>query len=193
MVLHGSHPTLATTIITTTPTPTPTPRFFEWLSIAHPHNNVHNMRLCRLVADAKVLPAAALVQLEAVDRVRAGRLPLCSHAHARGVGREEARAGWRQLLPQALLEWLLVCVARATSRGAMHGARLWRAGSPAQGRGQGRALAGSVTALALAAQWHASAPGRLQLLLQAPEQPKGTSPAAVCCPPAGAGGAGVCA
>jgi hypothetical protein len=45
-------------------------RFFEWLSIAHPHNNVHNMRLCRLVADARVLPPAALAQLQAVDRVR---------------------------------------------------------------------------------------------------------------------------
>lgn len=47
-----------------------TRRFFEWLSIAHPHNNVHNLRLCRLVAEAKVLPAQALASLEAIDRVR---------------------------------------------------------------------------------------------------------------------------
>lgn len=50
--------------------PYPCCRFFEWLSIAHPHNNVHNMRLCRLVADARVLPPEALAQLQAVDRVR---------------------------------------------------------------------------------------------------------------------------
>jgi hypothetical protein len=48
----------------------PTPaRFFEWLSISHPHNNVHNMRLCRLVADAKVLQPAALAEADAMSRV----------------------------------------------------------------------------------------------------------------------------
>ena len=58
-------------------------RFFEWLSIAHPHNNVHNIRLCRLVADARVLPPAALAQLQAVDRVRC--LPGCpGHGVRRG-------------------------------------------------------------------------------------------------------------
>ncbi|KAL4419367.1 hypothetical protein ABPG75_005869, partial [Micractinium tetrahymenae] len=56
-------------------------RFFEWLSIAHPHNNVHNMRLCRLVADARVLQPAALVQLQAVDRV----LAVLAYAHANDV------------------------------------------------------------------------------------------------------------
>ena len=68
-------------------------RFFEWLSIAHPHNNVHNMRLCRLVADARVLPPAALAQLQAVDRVRwlrtlswcwGGAGPACMHVWAAG-------------------------------------------------------------------------------------------------------------
>ncbi|EFN50874.1 hypothetical protein CHLNCDRAFT_141669 [Chlorella variabilis] len=56
-------------------------RFFEWLSIAHPHNNVHNMRLCRLVADAKVLPPEALAELQAVDRV----LAVLAYAHENDV------------------------------------------------------------------------------------------------------------
>ncbi|PRW59606.1 kinase [Chlorella sorokiniana] len=56
-------------------------RFFEWLSISHPHNNVHNMRLCRLVADARVLPPEALVQLQAVDRV----LAVLAYAHDNDV------------------------------------------------------------------------------------------------------------
>ncbi|PSC68021.1 serine threonine-kinase ULK4 isoform B [Micractinium conductrix] len=56
-------------------------RFFEWLSIAHPHNNVHNLRLCRLVAEAKVLPAQALASLEAIDRV----LAVLAYAHENDV------------------------------------------------------------------------------------------------------------
>lgn len=62
-------------------------RFFEWLSISHPHNNVHNMRLCRLVADARVLPPEAMVQLQAVDRVSAA-----------GIGRVCLGGGGRKRL-----------------------------------------------------------------------------------------------
>lgn len=48
-------------------------RFFEQLSIEHPHNNVHNIRLCRLVAQSGVLLPAQLLELRVADRVRAGR------------------------------------------------------------------------------------------------------------------------
>lgn len=79
-------------------------RFFEWLSISHPHNNVHNMRLCRLVADARVLPPEALVQLQAVDRVSgAGVGRVCLGEQGRNrlccVGKSRPGGSRRMCLP----------------------------------------------------------------------------------------------
>ena len=49
-------------------------RFFEWLSIDHPHNNVHNIRLCRLITQSGALSARELADLRVVDRVSAAIL-----------------------------------------------------------------------------------------------------------------------
>lgn len=45
-------------------------RFFEWLSIDHPHNNVHNIRLCCLTAK-HLLSVQQICSLDALDRVLA--------------------------------------------------------------------------------------------------------------------------
>ena len=37
-------------------------RFYEFLSLEHPNNNVHNLRLCRLLAARGSQPAARLLQ-----------------------------------------------------------------------------------------------------------------------------------
>ena len=43
--------------------------FFGWLSIDHPHNNVHNIRICRLLVEAGALSAAEVAELSALQRV----------------------------------------------------------------------------------------------------------------------------
>lgn len=47
--------------------------FFGWLSIDHPHNNVHNIRICRLLVEARVLSTGEVAELRALQRVRGGR------------------------------------------------------------------------------------------------------------------------
>lgn len=43
-------------------------RFFLWLAVDHPHNNVHNIRVCSLVVRAGAVAAAELEALRAAQR-----------------------------------------------------------------------------------------------------------------------------
>ena len=71
------------------PSTLPSHRFFEWLSIDHPHNNVHNIRLCRLITQSGALSARELADLRVVDRVSMAARPI----------------------PEPALESLLMCLA----------------------------------------------------------------------------------
>jgi serine/threonine-protein kinase ULK4 len=55
--------------------------FYEWLSVDHPCNNVHNIRLCGRLAAAGALNAEELRQLDAVERAAA----VLEYAAANGV------------------------------------------------------------------------------------------------------------
>ncbi len=46
------------------------PQFFEFLSLEHSNNNVHNIRLCRQIIAAGRLPVAQLVELQVAEKVR---------------------------------------------------------------------------------------------------------------------------
>lgn len=45
-------------------------QFFEFLSLEHSNNNVHNIRLCRQIIAAGTLPVSKLVKLQVADKVR---------------------------------------------------------------------------------------------------------------------------
>ena len=45
-------------------------RFYDFLSLEHPNNNVHNLRLCRLLAARGSQPAARLLQDGVTAKVR---------------------------------------------------------------------------------------------------------------------------
>jgi len=51
-------------------------RFYDFLSLEHPNNNVHNLRLCRLLAARGSQPAARLLQ----DGVTAKARLWCSNS-----------------------------------------------------------------------------------------------------------------
>eukprot|EP00198_Chlamydomonas_reinhardtii_P009635 XP_001698972.1 predicted protein [Chlamydomonas reinhardtii] len=46
-------------------------QFFEFLSLEHSNNNVHNIRLCRQIIAAGSMPVAQLVQLQVAEKVAA--------------------------------------------------------------------------------------------------------------------------
>ena len=46
------------------------PRFFEFLSLEHSNNNVHNIRLCRLVIVNADLTSVELADMQVADKVR---------------------------------------------------------------------------------------------------------------------------
>ena len=46
-------------------------RFYSFLSLEHPNNNVHNLRLCRLLASRGSQPAARLLQDGVTAKVHA--------------------------------------------------------------------------------------------------------------------------
>ncbi len=45
------------------------PSFFSFLSLEHPNNNVHNIRLCRQLVLSGSLAAHTLLELGAADKV----------------------------------------------------------------------------------------------------------------------------
>lgn len=45
------------------------PRFFEFLSLEHSNNNVHNIRLCRLVIVNADLTSLELAAMQVADKV----------------------------------------------------------------------------------------------------------------------------
>jgi serine/threonine-protein kinase ULK4 len=45
--------------------------FFEFLTLEHPNNNVHNIRLCRQLMISGSLSHEQLLELGAADKVRA--------------------------------------------------------------------------------------------------------------------------
>ena len=51
-------------------------QFFDFMSLDHANNNVHNMRLCRLALAHRALPPAAVAERQAAARVRARRAAL---------------------------------------------------------------------------------------------------------------------
>ncbi|KAK9809997.1 hypothetical protein WJX72_003108 [[Myrmecia] bisecta] len=57
------------------------PRFFEFLSLEHSNNNVHNIRLCRLVVAAASLTPAAMRDLDVFAKVSA----VLAYAHENAV------------------------------------------------------------------------------------------------------------
>lgn len=56
------------------------PRFFEFLSLEHSNNNVHNIRLCRLVIVNADLTSVELADMQVADKV--GPLLHVHHMHA---------------------------------------------------------------------------------------------------------------
>ena len=54
------------------------PRFFEFLSLQHSNNNVHNIRLCRLVIANADLSSQELADMRVAEKVKA-----LSHWHSR--------------------------------------------------------------------------------------------------------------
>ena len=73
------------------------PLFFEFLSLEHANNNVHNIRLCRALVMAGGMSAAQLQALGAADKARlAERRHGCGHAAGGGLGFDRGPlAGWR--------------------------------------------------------------------------------------------------
>jgi len=57
------------------------PRFFEFLSLEHTNNNVHNVRLCLVLASSRAVPMHALCQFGAGHKVAA----VLSYAHENAV------------------------------------------------------------------------------------------------------------
>ena len=47
------------------------PRFFEFLSLEHSNNNVHNIRLCRLVIANADLSSQELAEMRVAEKVSA--------------------------------------------------------------------------------------------------------------------------
>lgn len=45
------------------------PRFFEFLSLEHSNNNVHNIRLCRLIISNADLTSVELADMQVADKV----------------------------------------------------------------------------------------------------------------------------
>jgi hypothetical protein len=52
------------------------PRFFEFLSLEHANNNVHNIRLCRQIIAAGAMSGPQLLQMQVAERVRGVRAVL---------------------------------------------------------------------------------------------------------------------
>ena len=48
-------------------------QFFEFLSLEHSNNNVHNIRLCRQIISSNVLPASQLHDMAVAEKVRGAR------------------------------------------------------------------------------------------------------------------------
>jgi len=59
--------------------------FFEFLTLDHPNNNVHNIRLCRQLVVSGCIDTQQLGQLKAADKVGWWE-PLCRGGGQRGVG-----------------------------------------------------------------------------------------------------------
>ena len=57
------------------------PRFFEFLSLEHTNNNVHNVRLCLVLAESRSVPMASLCAYAAGEKVAA----VLSYAHENAV------------------------------------------------------------------------------------------------------------
>jgi serine/threonine-protein kinase ULK4 len=47
--------------------------FFDFLTLDHPNNNVHNIRLCRQLVLSGCISTQQLLQLRATDKVRGGQ------------------------------------------------------------------------------------------------------------------------
>ena len=45
-------------------------QFFDFLSLEHANNNVHNIRLCRQIVAAGAMPISVLVDMQVGDKVR---------------------------------------------------------------------------------------------------------------------------
>lgn len=59
------------------------PKFFEFLSLDHSNNNVHNIRLCRLVILAGNVRPKAMADLQVVPKVNTCCAPTPVHGVAR--------------------------------------------------------------------------------------------------------------
>ena len=57
------------------------PKFFEFLSLEHTNNNVHNVRLCLVLAASRAVPTRALCEFDAGAKVAA----VLSYAHENAV------------------------------------------------------------------------------------------------------------
>lgn len=79
-----------------------TTAFFEFLSLEHPNNNVHNIRLCRQLVAAGCLTSAQLVELDVAEQVgRAGGWWLCvcvGGGWGIGDGRGFVRCAWASMV-----------------------------------------------------------------------------------------------
>jgi serine/threonine-protein kinase ULK4 len=68
--------------------------FFDFLSLEHPNNNVHNIRLCRQLVSAGSMSSRDLHQQEVADKVGLAK------------GSERPRIGKFQPLPKHLTGWV---------------------------------------------------------------------------------------
>ncbi len=75
------------------------PLFFEFLSLEHSNNNVHNIRLCRQIIAAGSMPASELAALQVAEKVGGQLLALCG----------SVRFPSRLLSPHALSPTLVSC------------------------------------------------------------------------------------